>query len=58
MELVARLGDGHTELDPSLRRPFMRWFPLRMDHFAIIRHPDTQGARTSSARGWTRCRFN
>lgn len=33
MQLVARLGDGHTNLLPLGRSEFANWFPLRFDHF-------------------------
>ncbi len=33
MQLVARLGDGHTDLLPLGRPEFADWFPLRFDHF-------------------------
>ena len=33
MQLVARLGDGHTAILPSNRPEFAAWFPLRVDRF-------------------------
>lgn len=33
MQLVASIGDGHTELLPLGRSEFATWFPVRLDHF-------------------------
>lgn len=33
MQLVARLGDGHTAILPSNRPEFAAWFPVRVDRF-------------------------
>jgi len=34
MQLVARLGDGHTTLFPFGHDAFTEWYPLRIDRFA------------------------
>jgi hypothetical protein len=53
MQLVARLGDGHTELRPLGASEFAAWFPLRFYHFAdgifitaiSTEHEDLLGAK-------------